>query len=81
MGKVIDFPLKEVAKGYIEIEHTEDFLILAKSLSEFLKGLPISNDYKDQLFKLILGLLQQGETDSFLQGFDMGLVFAAYHQE
>lgn len=81
MGKVIDFPLKDMVRVYIKIKHTEDFFVLAKNLREFVEGLPISNDDNDKLIKLILEQIQQTEKDSFLQGFEMGLEFAEYQQE
>ena len=81
MGKVIDFPLKDMVRVYITIKHTEDFLELAKDLRELVKGLPISNDDNEKLIKLMLEQIQQAEKDSFLQGFEMGLEFAKYQQE
>ena len=81
MGKVIDFPSKDSVRVYIRFEHTEDFLVLAKNLSEFIKGLPISNDDNDKLIKLMSDQIQQAEKDSFEQGFGIGLQIAEYLQE
>lgn len=81
MGKVINFPTKNMAKVYIIIEHTEEFLVLEKNLSEFVKDLPISNDDSDKLIKLMLAQIQQAEKDSFEQGFGMGLQIAEYLHE
>lgn len=81
MGKVINFPTKNMAKVYIIIEHTEDFLVLEKNVSEFVKKLPISNDDSDKLIKLISAQIQQAEKDSFEQGFGVGLQIAEYLQE
>ena len=81
MGKVINFPLKDMVRVYIKIEHTENFSILAKNLSEFVKGLPISNDDNDKLIKLMSEQIQQAEKDSFEQGFNIGLEIAEYLQE
>jgi len=81
MGKVIDFPLKDMVLVYIKIKDTDDFLVFEKNLREFVKGLPISNDDHDKLIKLMLEQIKQTEKDSFLQGLEMGLEFAKYQQE
>lgn len=83
MGKVIEFPSKDMVKVYMDlkIEHTEDFWVLAKNLSEFVKSLPISNDDRDKLKKLMSEQMHQAEMDSFKQGFGIGLEIAEYLQE
>lgn len=68
-------------EGAILIERTDEFLQSAQQLSEFIKGLPLSQPDNDQLIALILRQVQDGERQSFLQGFRMGAEFKRYEAE
>ena len=70
-----------IQEGAIIIERTEEFLQNAQRLSEFIKGLPLSQPDNDQLIAFILQQVQDGERQAFVQGFRMGTKFEQYEAE
>lgn len=78
MSKVIDFPQEEILDEGIVIERTEEFFDIALKVSEFIKTLPLNTEQNDELVKLIIDQIQEGERGAYLQGFKMGMDFKDY---
>ena len=79
---IIDFQsIKDTHEAAIEIERTEEFYSIARKLSNFIKGLPISQPDNDRLIAIIIQQVQAGEQGAFNQGFRMGSEFNKWHIE
>lgn len=57
----------------LEIIQSEEYLEKVKKVSDFIKDLPLSHADNDKLISLMLDQTEQGRTDAFLQGFDLGI--------
>lgn len=79
---IIDFQsIKDSQEAAITIERTEEFYSIARELSEFIKGLPLSQPDNDKLIALIIRQVQAGEQGAFNQGFRMGYDFNKWQTE
>lgn len=79
---IIDFQsIKDTQKAAIEVERTEEFYRIARELSDFIKGLPISQTDNDKLIAIIIQQVQAGEQGAFNQGFRMGSEFNKWQTE
>jgi hypothetical protein len=78
MSKVINFPQEEILDVGIAIERTEEFFEIALKVSEFIKTLPLNTAQNDELVKLVIDQIQEGERGAYLQGFRMGIEFKEY---
>lgn len=79
---IIDFQnVKNMQGAAIEAERTEEFYSIARELSEFIKGLPLSQPDNDKLIAIIIKQVQAGEQGTFNQGFHMGYNFAKWQTE
>ena len=76
MNKVKAFPTT-ATKELVEIEQTEDFYAAAKTLSEFIKTLPLGTEDNDRLIALMVEQVRAAEQGAFLYGFKLGATFAA----
>ena len=65
----------------ILLERTEEFLKVARELSDFLHTLPLSTQDHNKLVDLIMQNVSAGEHGAFCQGFDMGREFASWTKE
>ncbi len=78
----IDFQsIRDTQKAAITIERTEEFYSIARELSEFIKGLPLSQPDNDKLIAVIIQQVQAGEQGAFNQGFRMGSEFNKWQTE
>lgn len=79
---IINFQsIKDTQEAAIEIERTEEFYSIARELSKFIKGLPISQPDNDRLIAIIIQQVQAGEQGAFHQGFRMGSDFNKWQTE
>lgn len=60
----------------IKKERTEAFYEAARSLGEYIKGLPLSGPENDRLIELTIRQVEEAEQGAFNQGFRMGKAFA-----
>ena len=56
-----------------KVKRTEAVNTAAGILSEFIKGLPLSQPDNDKLISLIVDQVNMAEHDAYLQGFDFAL--------
>lgn len=78
---IIDFQsIKDSQEAAITIERTEEFYSIARELSEFIKGLPLSQPDNDKLIALIIRQVQAGEQGAFAQGLRIGKEFASWKE-
>ena len=59
----------------IEIIKSEEYLMSAKEVSEFIRNLNLTTDQNNTLVKLLVDHGDLGRNDAFLQGFRMGMEF------
>ena len=72
MSNIINFPISEIADT-IEIIRSDEFNRLAQNISDTIKNLPLTHEDNNRLVALMVKQLNEAETTSYLQGFDMGI--------
>lgn len=60
----------------VTVERTEAFYKAARTLSDYLRPLPLGQPENDQLIELIIRQVEAAEQGAFNQGFRMGAEFA-----
>lgn len=79
---IIDFEsIKDPQDTAIEIERTDEFYSIARELSKFIKGLPLSQPDNDKLIAIIIKQVQACEQGAFNQGFRMGSEFNKWQSD
>ncbi len=59
----------------IEIQRTPEFLEVAKRLSDFISGLPLTKEQNDRLIHEMIEQVQLAERAAFMQGYKFGMVW------
>lgn len=78
MNNIMNFPSQDLN---IEIERTEEFYKVAKTVGDYIKALPLNNADNDRLITLILEQIKTAEQGAFNQGFTMGVEFSKYAEK
>lgn len=79
MSDVISFPILDDMA--IEIKRTDEFMVAASELSNFLAALPLSREDNDKLVSLMVKQVNVAETSAFTQGLATGYEFGVDEAE
>ena len=63
----------------IIIERSDEFFILANSLSEYIRLIGLDKKINDKLVNNLMRLIEQAEKDSYRQGIEEGLKYNFDH--
>lgn len=55
---------------FVEFDNYNEYLDIAKELSDYIKSLPLSLDQNDKLINMILKHVEVARNDSFKQGIE-----------
>lgn len=65
----------------IQVDHSDEFIQVAKQLGDFISSLPIDQPTNERLVGLLLDHVRVAEHDAVLQGFKTGVMYTLKKNE
>ena len=73
--------IRDAITGEEEVWRTEEFIITAKAVSEFLHDLPLTHEQNDRMIELMLEHVHAAESSGFHDGVRYGIVIGQHWDE